>query len=54
MLKETSTQRLSGRRRKIVVKKTEMMYVPLLETIQSQLQDVLTLQDVCFQIHYQL
>lgn len=39
VLKETRTQRLAGRRRKIVVTKTEMMYIPMLETLQSQLNN---------------
>ena len=38
-LKETSTHRLAGRQRKIVVSKTEIMYIPLLETLQAQLNN---------------
>lgn len=40
VLKQTTTQRLSGRTRKIVVNKTEVMYVPLLETLQNQLNSI--------------
>ena len=40
MLKQTTTQRLSGRTRKVVVNKTEVMYVPLLETLQNQLNSI--------------
>ena len=40
ILKQTTTQRLSGRTRKVVVNKTEVMYVPLLETLQNQLNSI--------------
>ena len=45
-MKETSTLRLSGRRRKVVVKKTEIMYVPLLETLQNQLNNETVVEEV--------
>ena len=39
-MKQTTTQRLSGRTRKVVVNETEVMYVPLLETLQNQLNSI--------------
>ena len=47
VLKETSTYRLAGRRRKMVVTKTEMMYVPLLKTLEAQLNIPVILREVC-------
>ena len=39
LLKQTSTLRQCGRKRKVVVNKTEMMYIPLLDTLQAQLNN---------------
>ena len=39
VLKETRIHQLSGRKRKVVVKKEEMMYIPLLETLQGLLNN---------------
>lgn len=39
VLKETRVHQRSGRKRKIVVKKEEMMYIPLLETLQGLLNN---------------
>lgn len=38
-LKHSRTLKLSGRRRKVVIKKEEIMYIPLLETLQSLLSN---------------
>ena len=46
VLKETSTVRLSGRKRKVVVNKTKIMYIPLLDTLQSQLNNDKIYQEV--------
>ena len=46
-MKETAVQRLSGRRRKVVVKKEEVMYIPLLETLQALLKNESVLKEVC-------
>ena len=48
MLKETSTQRLAGRRRKTVINKKEMMYIPLLDTLQSLLNNATVLEEVSY------
>ena len=45
-MKETAVQRLSGRRRKVVVKKEEVMYILLLETLQA-LKNESVLKEVC-------
>ena len=47
VLRETSTQRLCGRKRKVVVKKEEVMYIPLLETLQSLLNNTYFFEEVC-------
>ena len=47
VLKETSTYRLAGRRRKILVSKTEMIYVPLLKTLEAQLNNPIILREIC-------
>ena len=47
VLKETTTQRLCGRKRKVVVNKTEMMYVPILDTLQAQLNNATVIHEVC-------
>lgn len=44
-LKETSTHRLAGRR-KTVIFKAEMIYVPLLETLEAQLNTPIVLKEV--------
>lgn len=41
VLKETSTQRLSGRRRKVVVTKEEIIYIPLLKTLETIFEEVM-------------
>ena len=46
VLKESSTQRLAGRKRKIVLNKTEIMYIPILKTLQSQLNNSTILMEV--------
>ena len=46
VLKETSAQRLAGRKRRVVMKKTEIVYIPLLETLQSQLNNTTVLLEV--------
>lgn len=43
---EKRTQRLAGRTRKVVVTKEEMMYVPLLETLQSLLNNTTVYEEV--------
>ena len=45
-LKETSTYRLAGRKRKTVLSKTEMIYVPLLKTLEAQLNVSVILREV--------
>ena len=39
VLKETRIHQLSGRKRKILVRKEEMMYIPLIETLQELLKN---------------
>lgn len=51
VLKQTRTLRLSGRTRKLVVKKEEAMYVPLLETLQSLLNNTTIYEQACHGIH---
>ena len=46
ILKETRIRQLSGRKRKVVVKKEEMMYIPLLETLQGLLNNSAILSKV--------
>lgn len=46
VLKKTSTQRLSGRFRKVVVKKEEILYIPLLETLACQLKNTTVFEEV--------
>lgn len=46
ILKETRTQRLAGRKRKVVIKREEVMYVPLLETLQSLLNNKTVFEQV--------
>ena len=41
-------QRLSGKRRKVIVDREEMMYIPLLETLQTLLMNVSVLKEVSF------
>lgn len=41
-----AVQRFSGRRRKVVVTKEELMYIPLLETLQTLLTNVSVLKEV--------
>lgn len=52
VLKKTSTLRLAGRHRKVVVKKTEVMYIPLLESLKAQLQNSTIFNEVCGQIFF--
>ena len=40
-------QTLSGRVRKVVVKKEEFMYIPLLESLQCLLNNATIIQEVC-------
>ena len=47
VLKQSTTQRLCGRKRKVVTNKTEMMYIPILETLQAQLNNATVFQEVC-------
>lgn len=47
-MKETAVQRLSGKRRKVIVDREEMMYIPLLETLQTLLRNVSVLKEVSF------
>ena len=46
ILKETRIRQLSGQKRKVVVKKEEMMYIPLLETLQGLLNNSAILSKV--------
>ena len=46
VLRETSTQRVAGRKRKVVVTKEEAMYIPLLDTLQCQLNNKAILREV--------
>lgn len=45
-MSKTSTQRIAGRRRRIVVTKKEIMYIPILETLKCQLNNAKILQEV--------
>ena len=46
VLKETQQFRLAGRRRKVVIKKEEIMYIPLLETLQHLLNKTAVYEEV--------
>ena len=46
VLKETRIHQHSGRKRKVVVKKEEMMYIPLLEILQVLLNNLSILAQV--------
>lgn len=46
VLKESPVQVLSGRRRKLVVKKEEYMYIPLHKSLQSLLNNTSIYQEV--------
>ncbi len=46
MLKETSTLRQAGRTRKVVVTKTEVFYIPLLESLKAKLKNSTFLDEV--------
>ena len=48
VLKQTRTLQLSGRRRKLVVKKEEAMYIPLLETLQTLLNNTTIYEQVLY------
>ena len=52
ILKETSTQKLSGRRRKTVVKKDEYIYIPLLRTLETLLNNATIIQEVAKTISF--
>ena len=46
VLKETRTLRLSGRSRKVIVKKEEIMYIPLLKTLEQLLNNTTVFEQV--------
>lgn len=50
LLKQTSTLRQCGRKRKVVVNKTEMMYIPLLDTLQAQLNNAAIYHEASFKL----
>ena len=53
-LKETSTYRLAGRKRRAVTSKTEMIYVPLLKTIEAQLNIPIILKEVSVMLKFDI
>ena len=46
------TQKLSGHTRKVVVKKEEYMYIPLLETLQNLLNGATVYEEVYVAHHF--
>ena len=53
VLKERSMQTLSGRVRKVVVKKEKFMYIPLLQSLQCLLNNATIIQEVCKYIKFE-
>ena len=46
VLKKSSVLRRSGRRRKVVIKKVEAMYIPLVKTLQALLSNDTIVKEV--------
>lgn len=53
VLKQSTTLRLCGSKRKAVTDKTEIMYIPILDTLQAQLNNATVFQEVCACIYKQ-